>query len=63
MTKVHSFYDNKGLLAVDCTECTRGINGDDVDKCSSGYRVKKPGMYCFVGTIIPTIDLSRAERL
>lgn len=51
--KVHSFYDSKGNLAVDCTECERGRNGSDINKCSAGWRTKKPGMYCFVGVIIP----------
>lgn len=64
MKKVASFYDNKGKLYVDCTECERGNNGSDDDKCSAGFRIKKPEMGgCFIGDIIPTIDLSRAKRL
>lgn len=64
MKKVASFYDNKGKLYVDCTECTRGHFGDDVDKCSAGWRCKKPNQSgCFIGTILPDIDLSKAERL
>jgi hypothetical protein len=64
MKKVASFYDNKGKLYVDCTECERGINGSDVDKCSAGWRIKRPRHGgCFIGTIIRTIDLTQAERL
>lgn len=29
MKKVYSFYDKKGMLYVDCAECTRGGNGTD----------------------------------
>ena len=64
MKKVHSFYDNKGKLYVDCTECNRGANGNDVDKCSAGWRYKKPNQSgCFIGDIMPDIDLSKAKRL
>lgn len=52
--KVASFYDTKGKLYVDCTECERGKNGSDKDKCSCGVRVKfKNNNGCFVGTMIP----------
>lgn len=62
--KVYSFYDNKGKLYIDCTECNRGVNGDDIDKCSAGVRIKKPQMGgCFIGDILPTVDLSKAEIL
>jgi hypothetical protein len=62
--KVASFYDNKGKLYVDCTECERGHNGSDEDKCSAGWRFKKSHMGgCFIGTVMPDIDLSKAERL
>lgn len=61
--KVSSFYDNRGLLHTDCTECERGHNGSDVDKCSCGWKQKKPGLGCFIGTIIPSVDLSKAKRL
>lgn len=62
--KVASFYDNKGKLYVDCTECERGKNGNDEDKCSAGWRIKKPKSGgCFIGTIMLDIDLSKAERL
>lgn len=61
--KTHSFYDNKGKLMVDCTECTRGSKGDDVDKCSAGWRNKKPGLGCFIGTLKPGINRDGLRRL
>jgi hypothetical protein len=64
MKKVASFYDNKGKLYVDCTECERGANGSDSDKCVAGWKYKKPNTAgCFIGTIIPSIDLSNAKHL
>lgn len=64
MKKVASFYDKRGKLYVDCTECERGKNGSDKEKCSAGIRIKKPQIGgCFSGIIIPEIDLSKAERL
>jgi len=52
--KVSSFYDTNGQLYVDCTECERGKNGNDDDKCSCGVRVKfKNRNGCFCGTLIP----------
>jgi len=62
--KVYSFYDNKGKLYVDCTECERGFYGSDEDKCSCGFKTKKPNNGgCFIGTIINSVDLSQAEHL
>ena len=64
MKDVYSFYDKKGMLYIDCAECTRGGNGNDKDSCSAGFRYKKPGVAgCFNGTIMPNVDLSKAERL
>lgn len=64
MKKVFSFYDNKGKLYVDCTECTRGYNGTDKDKCSAGHRCKKPQQGgCFIGTVMDSVDLTKVERL
>ena len=55
--EIASFYDNEGRLFVDCTECERGINGSDKDKCSSGTRCKKPNIgYCCLGTLISSIE-------
>lgn len=51
----HSFYDKNEALYVDCTECERGINGGDKDKCSAGWKHKRPGLGCFCGTLIKGI--------
>ena len=49
----HSFRDNKGMLRVACSECERGGNGSDVDKCSCGFKAKKfNGSGCFIGTLM-----------
>ena len=50
--------DNKGHLNVDCTECTRGKNGSDPDKCAAGWRVKKGGVSgCFAGTLLESLTV------
>jgi len=61
--KVASFYDKKGNLYVDCTECERGINGKDIDSCSAGWKRKKAGRGCFIGTIIKEIDLTERTEV
>jgi hypothetical protein len=55
----HSFYDKNEALYVDCTECERGINGADKDKCSAGWKQKRPGLGCFCGTLINGITPGR----
>lgn len=56
MKKVYSEYDSRGALCVDCSECTRGGNGTDQNKCSSGWRHKKGGRGgCYMGTLLPNI--------
>ena len=56
--KVNSFKDTKGALWVACSECERGGNGNDKDKCSSGFKVKKfNGLGCFLGTLISGIKI------
>jgi len=51
--KINSFRDNKGKLWVACSECDRGGNGTDVDKCSCGWKIKRfNGSGCFCGTLI-----------
>jgi len=48
-----SFRDKKGRLWVACSECDRGGNGNDPDKCSCGWRVKRfNGSGCYLGTLI-----------
>ena len=62
--KPASFYDNKGMLFIDCSECERGGNGSDIDKCSFGWKVKKTNKGgCFIGTIKKEIDLKSVKRL
>ena len=45
--------DSKGKIYIDCSECERGGNGSDQDKCSAGAKHKKgnKGM-CFMGTLM-----------
>jgi hypothetical protein len=60
----NSFYDNKGKLYVDCSECNRGGNGDVVDKCSCGSEIKKSkGLGCFLGDLLKTIDETSLRKL
>ena len=50
MKKKHSFRDDKGKLWVACSECERGGNGSDKDKCSCGWKTKRfNGLGCFCG--------------
>ena len=59
-----SFYDTKGHLYVDCSECERGGNGGDKDKCSPGWEVKRPHIGgCFAGNIIPGVleEISKTQ--
>lgn len=54
--KIHSFRDNKEMLWVACSECERGGNGTDKDKCSCGWKSKRfNGSGCFVGTILKSL--------
>jgi hypothetical protein len=46
-----------GKRWVACSECDRGGNGSDKDKCSSGWQVKRfNGMGCFSGSEIKKGD-------
>jgi len=48
-----SFKDTKDRLWVACSECNRGGNGTDKDKCSCGWQCKKfNGKGCFGGELI-----------
>lgn len=50
---MNSFKDKKDMLWVACSECNRGGNGIDKDKCSSGGKCKKfNGTGCFSGTLM-----------
>lgn len=53
--KPHSYTDAKGLRFTACCECDRGGNGNAVDKCSCGWRVKRwNGLGCYLGSPIST---------
>lgn len=50
---MNSFKDTRGHLWVACSECNRGGNGFDKDKCSCGGRCKKyNGTGCFSGELM-----------
>lgn len=55
----HSRRDSKGRLFVDCSECNRGGNGNDKDKCSCGWQVKRGGSHlgCYCGTLIEGLEV------
>ena len=55
----YSERDTRGMLFVDCSECDRGGNGSDKDKCSAGWKVKRGGNGgCFMGTLLAGIEAS-----
>jgi hypothetical protein len=54
----HSFKDTKGHLWVACSECNRGGNGEDKDKCSTGGQVKRGGkLGCFSGELMGKFEI------
>lgn len=56
--KPFSFYDSKGKLFVDCSECNRGGNGAAPHKCACGWKVKKGRMGgCFTGELIDGLEV------
>jgi hypothetical protein len=58
MKAKHSKKDSKGLLYVACSECERGGNGSDKDKCSCGWKIKRGGnMGCFVGILMKNLEV------
>lgn len=57
MKKIFSFKDSRGALCVDCSECTRGGNGTDPNKCGAGWQHKKGGRgQCFCGKLLPEVE-------
>lgn len=49
MKKIHSFKDGNSFWTA-CSECNRGGNGTDKDKCSCGWKVKRyNGLGCYAG--------------
>lgn len=54
----YSGKDSKGKVYIDCSECDRGGNGSDKDKCSSGWKIKKGGKgMCFIGILIDGLEI------
>ena len=58
MKAKYSEYDSRGMLYVDCCECTRGGNGDAENKCSAGGHFKKGKKCgCFIGKLLPDLEI------
>jgi hypothetical protein len=54
----YSGKDSKGKIFIDCSECERGGNGSDPEKCSCGWKVKRGGHgMCFMGTLLNGLEL------
>lgn len=54
----YSEKDTRGRACIDCSECERGGNGTDVDKCGAGGNIKKGNRgSCFCGELISTLTL------
>lgn len=54
----YSKKDTKGKLFVDCSECERGGNGSDEDKCSAGWKIKKGNRGgCFIGDLLSDLEI------
>ncbi len=61
---MHSFKDKRGGLWVACSECERGGNGSDPDKCSSGGRCKKFNKTgCFAGTLMDKLKSQPIKQI
>ncbi len=59
MKAKYSGKDTSGKEYIDCSECERGGNGSDKDKCSSGYKHKTGGKgMCFMGELISGLEIS-----
>ena len=58
MIAKYSELDSKGKLCVDCSECNRGGNGSDNDKCAAGAKIKKGNKgACFCGELIEGLEV------
>ncbi|MDA8428910.1 MAG: hypothetical protein M0T70_06600 [Geobacteraceae bacterium] len=59
MKAKYSERDSRGALFVDCSECERGGNGSDPDKCSSGWHHKKGRKGgCFMGALLKDLEVA-----
>lgn len=55
---MNSKFDNKGKLYIDCSECNRGGNGQDEEKCSCGWQIKNPNRGgCYIGDLMQKYHL------
>lgn len=56
----YSELDSRGKPVIDCSECERGGNGSDKDKCSCGWQITTGGHgACFLGTLIEGLEIRR----
>jgi hypothetical protein len=54
----YSIRDSRGHLYVDCSECERGGNGSDKDRCSCGWKVKRGKQGgCFLGDLLSNLKV------
>lgn len=54
--------DSHGAVYVDCSECERGGNGTDPDKCPCGGRCKRGRQGgCFMGTLLAGLTIGAVE--
>lgn len=56
--------DTRGYLNTDCSECAKGINGDESCSAGSKPKFKKGGIgSCFMGTLLPKFDIKKVNVL
>lgn len=54
----YSKKDKQGRTIVDCSECERGGNGSDKDKCSCGWQTKRGRQgACYLGTLMKGLTI------
>ena len=54
----YSYKDTRGALWVACSECERGANGSDENKCTCGWQVTHGSkLGCFIGTLLAGIEV------
>jgi hypothetical protein len=59
---IYSMRDDQGRLYVDCSECNRGGNGSDEEKCGSGWLVKRScNSGCFNGELLSGLTVAGQE--
>jgi len=59
----YSGKDKNGKEYTDCSECERGGNGNDKDKCPAGWRHKKGGQgMCFLGTLKKGLEIDEPKK-